>query len=265
MSQQWKIIVIGSWSQQLAWYGWMAKAKVNPFHTAATKPQPSTNKRQSHPRTGVLYCKSQVSLLMLFTAAFTHWMHTYILLPEGSGKWRRVHRTTVVGISEVYSCLCFHAKETLWQFVHLYVPTTRCKSRIAILGIPLQWSCLMRGVVFLASPRQSPPPTASRCWTGSGHVNVEGTKQRHPALLVQHGSQRRAPLHPTDWNLYTALKNAVRLPVHTNTQHVRGVTIIITSSSAFLTLCTDGHVTVSKIIWMRESTKNVTFTCCVHK
>lgn len=112
----------------------------------------------------------------------------------------------MVGISEIYSCLCFHAKETLWQFVHLYVPTTRCKSRIAILGIPLQWSCLMRGMVFLASPRLPPPPTASRCWTGSGHVNVEGTKQRHPGLLVLHGSQLRAPLHPTDWDLYTPLQ-----------------------------------------------------------
>lgn len=152
----------------------------------------------------------------------------------------------MVGISEIYSCLCFHAKETLWQFVHLYVPTTRCKSRIAILGIPLQWSCLMRGVVFLASPRLSPPPTASRCWTGSGHVNVEGTKQRHPALLVLHGSQLRVLLHPTDWNLYRALKHCQA--ANSYERMVRGVTtntLFLFSSSYFMYGVT--YLMVSKV------------------
>lgn len=37
MSQQWKIIVIGSQSQQLAWYGWMTEAAVNPFFTTEQK------------------------------------------------------------------------------------------------------------------------------------------------------------------------------------------------------------------------------------
>lgn len=64
----------------------------------------------------------------------------------------------------------------------------------------------MREVIFLASPTLSPPPTASHCRTGSGHVNVEGTKQRHPAILVLRGLQLRVLLHPTDWNLYIALK-----------------------------------------------------------
>lgn len=139
------------------------------------------------------------------------------------------------GISEIYSCLCFHTKETLWQFVHLYVPTTPCKSRIAILGIPLQWSCLMRGVVFLAFPRLPPPPTASRCWTGSGHVNVEGTKQRHPALLVLHSSQLSELLHPTGWSLYDSLKRCQAASSQECT--VRGVTVnmlLLSSSSYFM-------------------------------
>lgn len=52
-----------------------------------------------------------------------------------------------------------------------------------------------RGGIF-SFPQTAPPPTASHCWTGSGHVNVEGTKQRHPALLALHGSWLRALLHP---------------------------------------------------------------------
>lgn len=110
----------------------------------------------------------------------------------------------------------------------------RCKSRIAILGIPLQWSCLMLEMVFLASPRLPPPPTASRSWTGSGHVNVEGTKQRHPAILV-HGLQLRVLLHPTDWNLYTALKRCH--PASSWERAVRGVTVntLFLSSSSYFT------------------------------
>lgn len=50
MSQQWKIIVIGSPSQQLALYGWMAEANVNPFHPTAAKPQLSTNRKLVLPR-----------------------------------------------------------------------------------------------------------------------------------------------------------------------------------------------------------------------
>lgn len=90
----------------------------------------------------------------------------YRLHPPPRRLWKAGEKKTAHmrrDVSEMYSCCGCDAKETLWQFAHLYVPTTRCKARIAILGIPLQWSCLMRGVVFLASPRLSPPPTASLC------------------------------------------------------------------------------------------------------
>lgn len=208
MLQQWKIIVIGSPSQQLAWYGWMTEARVNPFHTTAAEPQFSVDMCWLHPRMTDTHVTRILKLVN----------------PRPRRLWKvETSRQDNIDGYVIHSCLCFHAKETLWQFEYLYVPTTQFKSRIAILGIPLQWSCLMREVVFLASPRLSPPPTASHCRTGSGHVNVEGTKQRHPAILVLRGLQLRVLLPPTDWNLYMALKCCQAASSWERT--VRGVTV----------------------------------------
>lgn len=55
MSQQWKIIVIGSPSQQLAWYGWMAERLSLTLSTQQQpKPQLSVNTWWFYPRTRVV-------------------------------------------------------------------------------------------------------------------------------------------------------------------------------------------------------------------
>lgn len=111
MSQQWKIIVIGSPSQQLAWYGWTTEAKVNPFRATAAKPQISMGTSWLYRGTGVLEVTSLSTLAELFQVRF-HTLDAHsVLQPGGCSEWKQRDRTTAVGISETYSSLCFHAKE----------------------------------------------------------------------------------------------------------------------------------------------------------
>lgn len=71
------------------------------------------------------------------------------LQQEGRGRCKLVIMTTVLDILVMsYVLVMSKTKETLWQFACLYVPTTWCKSRRAIPGIPLQWSCRCKGWYF---------------------------------------------------------------------------------------------------------------------
>lgn len=114
MSQQWKIIVIGSLSQQLAWYGWMAEANVNPFLPTAANPQLG---RPVLPKNQI----PQVTHFFPYWSYLKHWRRTGSST-LGSVAWRHID-SSAVGISET----CFHAKETLWQVVRPYAPRSRCK------------------------------------------------------------------------------------------------------------------------------------------
>lgn len=130
-------------------------------------------------------------------------------METASSTWavKRVDGKTAVGISEIHR-RCLTAKETLRRFVYIYVPTTRCKARIAIVGIPLQWSCLMQGVVFLASPRLSPPPTASRLlnWVRPCKCGGHKAETTQPSLCCMARSWQR-DFSPADWNLHTARRH----------------------------------------------------------
>lgn len=96
-----------------------------------------------------------------------------------------------------------------------------------------------RGGIF-SFPQTAPPPTASHCWTGSGHVNVEGTKAETP-------SPPCAARLVADWEPWllqpprTGTSNAVRLPMHKNAQSEVSASTHF-SSSALLTLCMEGCV-----------------------
>lgn len=71
-------------------------------------------------------------------------------------------------ICKIHKCFCCRAKETLWQFAPLYVPTTRCKWRIAVLGIPpslaVEQSNARPGIFSL--PQTAPSPTAAPAEVG---------------------------------------------------------------------------------------------------
>lgn len=158
----------------------MAEANVNPFHPTAAKTT------AQHERELVFSPGDQdiVSHKSLRYQRYLLWHRIYTTSSTQTAVKSRGQEDAAhaAGVSEIYSCCGCDAKETLWQFAHLYVPTTRCKARIAILGIPLQWSCLMRGVVFLASPRLSPPPTASRLLNWVRPCKCGGYRAETPSL-----------------------------------------------------------------------------------
>lgn len=111
-----------------------------------------------------------------------------------------------------------------------------------------------RGGIF-SFPQTAPPPTASHCWTGSGHVNVEGTK--HPALLaaarlVAESASSPHRLEPQMLSGCQFIRNAqseVSLSTHF-------------SSSAPLTSCMEGHVMVSKKNEMFTWHVVTVYICC---
>lgn len=87
----------------------------------------------------------------------------------------------------------------------------------AILGIPLQQSCLMHQVVFLASLRQSPPPTASPLLNWVRPYKCGGYKAETPSLPCATSLAAENAASPQDRILYTHPDHGVALPVHTST------------------------------------------------
>lgn len=90
-------------------------------------------------------------------------------------------------------------------------------ARRAILGIPLQQSCLMHQVVFLASLRQSPPPTASPLLNWVRPYKCGGYKAETPSLPCAARLAAENAASPQDRILYTHPDHGVALPVHTST------------------------------------------------
>lgn len=105
----------------------------------------------------------------------------------------------------------------------LCAPTRQgADARRAILGIPLQRSCLMHQVVFLASLRRSPPPSASPLLNWVRPYKCGGYKAETPSLPC---AARRAAEHaasPQDRILDTHPDHDVALQAHTRQS---GVTI----------------------------------------
>lgn len=79
----------------------------------------------------------------------------------------------------------------------LCAPTRQeADARRAVLGIPLQRSCLMHQVVFLASLRRSPPPSASPLLNWVRPYKCGGYKAETPSLPCAARRAARAQLHP---------------------------------------------------------------------
>lgn len=100
-------------------------------------------------------------------------------------------------------------------YTTLYVETLG-KARRAILGIPLQWSCLMQRVVFLASHRLSPPPTPSPLLNWVSPCKCGGYKAETSSLpswcMARSWESDFRPQSTTS----AQILNTVTLPIHTD-------------------------------------------------
>lgn len=112
----------------------------------------------------------------------------------------------------------------------------------AILGIPLQRSCLMHQVVFLASLRRSPPPTTSPLLNWVRPYKCGGYKAETPSLPCAARLTAENAALPQDRNLYTHPDRGVVLLVHMSAircqyQHTLPLWIHI--------LCTERHFLIT--------------------
>lgn len=100
----------------------------------------------------------------------------------------------------------------------LCAPTRQdADARRAILGIPLQWSCLMHQVVFLASLRWSPPPSASPLLNWVRPYKCGGYKAETPSLPCAARLAAENAASPQDRILYTHPDHGVALQADTGT------------------------------------------------
>lgn len=90
-------------------------------------------------------------------------------------------------------------------------------ARRAILGIPLQRSCLMHQVVFLASLRRSPPPSASPLLNWVRPYKCGGYKAETPSLPCAARLAAEDAASPQDRILYTHPDHGVALQADTGT------------------------------------------------
>ncbi len=217
MSQQWKIIVIGSPSQQLAWYGWMTGAKVNPFHTPTAKPRLSMNTTEHQ---SLVSHKSLLHPRLLSHFGCT----TYILRPEGCGKWdKQTGRQWWASLNYTHVlfpclgnplavCTSLHANDSM----RLKDSNSRDPSAMELPNA--------RGGIF-SSPQTVPSP---RCWPLLNWVRpckCGGYKAETPSPSLRSVARSWERYFTPRTRASARPSNAVRLPIHSNARHVRGVSI----------------------------------------
>lgn len=102
-----------------------------------------------------------------------------------------------------------------WQLETLYYTSQLHASQGQWFKGSLCSGAVGNGVFLAASDCPLPIPLAGCCWNGSGHFYVEGTMQRHPTLLMLHGSVHLRPLHTSNW-AFLLYPQTLILPTHSS-------------------------------------------------